>query len=280
MSNKKLSKREFLKKLITYTSLGIIGIRNSTKLIDSPKEAKSIDNYVYMPQPNKKALLVQQDVDYEDDIQIMNHLLKNRGYKCQILIPSQTTEKKVFSSIEQIAAESNNKSQTVFYYTGNGDSIEELGNGISVNEYNDIHTSRITPYELFEKLGKIKGKKAAIIDACHSGAFVEEIEYLEEEIYKSLFGELIKNYVVIGACPKDRTTVSSKRYIKDKEVGALTFGIYNLLTSSNKLINFSEAEILCGNLLDRINEKLGNPLACDLGKSFKMQRVSDTDFWL
>lgn len=220
-------------------------------------------NRDYNIQPNKKAILVQNK-EY-DDIEVINHELRRRGYDCYILGP-EDTEEEIFKSINDVASESNDETKTVFYFSGHGANLEDYGQVIIVNSSNPTYDKfGITPNCLFNKLAKVKGKKAIIIDACYSGRFT-----LEEELEG-----IIENYVVIAACPEDYKTHYSPLYIMGEKLGSLTFDIYKLLNKS-KPVNLSKEKIPKSTLefLLQIPGKIISNV------SYEKQRVSDIDFYL
>ncbi|MGD9275949.1 MAG: caspase family protein [Candidatus Pacearchaeota archaeon] len=239
----------------------------------------------YTPIPGKKAILVQQDPTRGDDIKIANYYFKKFGYSIDYIPPNHATEDNIFKKINRIASnEKNNK--TIFYYTGHGGRIKnsfiiniDYINGVPP----DINKSRITPKEIFREIGKIKGKKAIIIDSCFSGIFPY---WIKEHLGRSKLTfkkKIINNFVVISATKEDSISVSSGEYIRGMKVGALTFGLYNLFNSKKGLINISKDEILCGNKEHRENpEKVLRLLKLpkDTKISFDMQRYGDTDFIL
>jgi hypothetical protein len=221
----------------------------------------------------------------------MEHLLKERGYRCDKLTFQEATEKKVLSSIEEIAEESRKVTEDyrmVFYFAGHGSPQEIIdaqiyGEALRVNGgTKDIRQTRLTELELISALGKISGKKAIILDACESGVFVDFLKDIPFQRI-ALGEDIIRNFVALASCPGDYTSVSSTYFLKGKQVGALTFGIYTLLSSAAEPVNLSEAEILCGNGALRRNLGFLNQHFLKEGVpkiSFDMQRAFDTDFYL
>lgn len=293
--------------LVLATVLTFLSALHGPSLISLIRFNYRCNKLSYTLQTNKKALLVQQH--WGKDTQIMDYVLKKHGYECQLIEPSEATEKQVFDSIDQIARESNDKTQTVFYFAGHGDSFKRCGDDTYVNSLkdnivsfkgstitpdeqfyilhlngnpNNFDESTITPDELFEALGKIKGRKAVIIDSCHSGGFVDKIKNPE----KSSLGDIINNYVVIAACPANSVTFASPYYIFRKRISPLTYEIYNLASSSDKPLNLSKAKILYGNtLLEKTSGKFTEKFyeiigGYSLDISSEMQRTSDIDFHL
>ena len=290
MKNKKVSRREFIGKGLTFgaiVGLGTLlgeGVYELGKYFTREEWEKHAVNLSLRKNnseilPNKKAILIEENYSRKDGIDIMAHLLKSYGYQCNTINPENATEDKIFSKIEQLATESNNSHQTVFYYAGHGHVINKYyGKAISVKG-RGIDKSRITEYELFDALGKIQGKKAIIIDACHSGAFVDYLKDIEfQEL--ALGYNIIDNYVAIASCPADCVSISSSKLIKDKRIGALTRGLYNLLNFTGSPVNLSTADIEIANKSHRKSiDKLAIEIE-DPSLSFEMQRVSDTDFIL
>ncbi|MDD5086927.1 MAG: caspase family protein [Candidatus Nanoarchaeia archaeon] len=256
--------------IITKSLTTIFILMLYSKLVNPTVELINFNNRNkdYHIEPNKKAVLIQAREG--NDIEVINHELKRRGYDCYI-IDEQGTEKEIFESIDSIAEQSNDKTETVFYFSGHGRCLDNHDKFISVKNSNpDIEYLLIGPKPLYSRLDKIKGKKAIFIDSCYSGAFAKE-EGLDK---------LIDNYVIITTCPEDYESFDSPFYIMGKRISPLTFDTYKLL-QKNQNINLSE-ESISGNILSSIMS-IPEEIIVKTRKektSFEKQRVSDTDFYL
>ena len=74
---------------------------------------------------------------------------------------------------------------TIIYYAGHGGQT-------STNEYINVINGSISDTELNDKLESIPGKTIVIIDACHSGGFIQELKQ--------------RNRIILTACRKDNLT--------------------------------------------------------------------------
>ena len=126
------------------------------------------------------------------------------------------------------------------------------------------------------------GKKAAILDNCHSGEFVDYLRNYNR-FARPISKLLISDYLFIASCPAENTSVASREFVEGYHLGQLTYGLIKVLKDETQLINLSQTEILCANesyrknpedVIARLEEKPRAPL------SFDMQRISDTDFYL
>ncbi len=226
---------------------------------------------------DKKALLVSPYDLRLDDLFLMDFLLQQRGFQTNILSGDQCSEPSIFGKLEEIAKFSQPGSKTLFYYGGHYPvEVSEPGGsfltyeGVKVSGQGDAE--RLSPEELFVNLGNVRGKKAAVIDACHSGIYSD---YAAKN-------ELLENYVVIAACPLGTETPFGNVFISGRYTGALTYGIYMTLSNSGG-VNLSTAEINCGTDEYRrmSQEQLKSIIKSgDFPISFEMQREFDTDFWI
>ncbi len=225
----------------------------------------------------KKALLASPYENRAEDLFLMNFLLRERGFETTTLSREECNETNIFRNLEQIAKTSNDPSQTLFYYAGHypiyfSQTGEPLMTQEGVLVKGEDDAGRLSPQELFYNLRNPKGKKAIIIDACHSGIYPD---YARDK-------KPIKNYVVIAACPAGTETLFGKVFIQGRWTGALTYGIYQTLTN-NKKVNLSEAKINCGTEEYRkmTQQQLKSKVpSSKFPISFEMQRESDTDYWI
>lgn len=234
----------------------------------------NMQNQDYTIEPNKKAILIQGN-NYSN-IELINHELSRRGYDCKVIDSFSATNTRIFESIDEVAVNSNEETKTVFYISSEGYKVpNEKFSILTVKDSNSLLVKdsnpntdcyAIFPHNLFEKLGKIKGKKAIFIDACYSGNFLE-CKNIED---------LIENYVIVAACPEDKITASHFMYIfTGKYTSSLEFNLYKLLTKSEEPINISKQKIPKSNL-----EYILQAPCSIFDISFKKKIISDIDFYL
>ncbi|GEM_PF-2511803 len=139
-------------------------------------EVASIEDIIV----NNYALLVGHSggnlEDIKNNTSIIAHELHSRGFAGNIetLIDKQATPKSVVQAIERIAEKATPDSHTLFYYAGHGSaSLGGIFGGLVLGNWFTGMYSYLSPVELHGALGKVEGKKAAIIDACFSGAFID-----------------------------------------------------------------------------------------------------------
>jgi len=80
---------------------------------------------------------------------------------------------------------------TIIYYAGHGGQS-------STNEYINVINGSISDIELNDKLESIPGKTIVIIDACHSGGFIQELKQ--------------RNRIILTACRKDNLTYQYTKF--------------------------------------------------------------------
>ncbi len=104
----------------------------------------------------------------ETDLNYLTEALVQSGFRGNItrLFDEQATKANTLSALERIAEETHRDRRlviphTIFTYSGHG------MRGLSLND------SRLTPEELYERIERIKGKKAVILDTCEAGYFLE-----------------------------------------------------------------------------------------------------------
>jgi hypothetical protein len=307
MENDKITRREFLKKSIPIvgglislslyeeiikaiqtklvknkpSKVNVEKLENSWKIMEKlkpilKKSAINLDlkDIPDKPYGNKEAILIQQNKNAEHNIEIMDYLLSQYGYRCQKIIMNSARKDHILYNIKLRKRYTNGKSKTIIYYKGHGKETGILGN----NYTNKKET--ITPYELFNSIGKIKGKKAIIIDACHSGIFTKALD----RGYNFPLKRSIENYVCIASCPPKNISINSPFLIKNKYLGQLTFGLYKLLNFAKEDVNLITGKIEISNETHKkyINElsyyysELYGAHSKKIGDvSFEMQRVSD-----
>lgn len=146
----------------------------------------------------KRALIVYTP-SVEIGSKLMKDLFEYYGYLTQLLNAEHLTRRDLENQLERLAENTNSCSQTIFYYCGHGVHAEDKpiildSEGLSLNNGSKEHIFR--PSNFYSKIGKIRGKKAIILDACHSGLFIDYIKYQA----------IISDYVVIAACPAQHET--------------------------------------------------------------------------
>jgi hypothetical protein len=80
---------------------------------------------------------------------------------------------------------------TIIYYAGHGGQS-------STNEHINVINGSISDIELNDKLESIPGKTIVIIDACHSGGFIQELKQ--------------RNRIILTACRKDNLTYQYTKF--------------------------------------------------------------------
>jgi hypothetical protein len=265
MENDKITRREFLK----YSLMGASLLVTPKILIDLAKDSDpearllnalnkstiplELKPFDYKPDSNKNALLIQQNNKFKDNVEIMNHLFKMYGYNCKTNEQETlATRKNIFGGLEEIAKKSNEKSKTIFYYAGHGIDGDGYDKGIKI----DLN-KKITPYEIFNSIGKIKGEKAIIIDTCLSGVFTDYLDYYFKNYLKNYLKNypddkpIIDNYVCITACPSKKNSIQSTYLIKNKNINGLTFGLYKLLNFAKENVDLITGKIEIANKTHR-----------------------------
>ena len=147
---------------------------------------------------NRQALVVQQNASFEDTGHLVNRVLQQRGYEVNTVSPDACTKQNVLASIDSLVTGSKRDSRTLFYYSGHG--FYDDG----ATTILDFHPKGIEPRELFEQLGRVRGRKAVFVDACLSGEFTDFL------LHSNNAGALIKNYVVLAATPRNGLGVTAK----------------------------------------------------------------------
>jgi len=220
----------------------------------------------FPPRINKKALLVGGEFEHKQGINLMESLLKKRGYDCYSFISSYKEE--ILDNLKETATDAN---ELIFFYSGHGNYKENKTYLYLGGDEKDSVNTKILASELFDLLSEFKCKKVIILDACHSGGFVDYAKSAK-----------INNCVVIASCPVKNISMTSTNFIKGKRIGQLTFGLYNILKYKRR-VNLSKVNILCAKESFRkdpskVEASFKRKVKSKL--SFKMQRYSDIDFYL
>jgi len=290
-----MSRRDLLKNFAYGTVIGTEALLiHRLATMDPPQPEISLGMPDCQPQPGKTALLVhyenwgegsEKETFHNDNIQIMSFLLGSRGYELMNIPPLEATQDNVFGAIDRIAKRTEDGHRTVFYYAGHG-----KGSGICL----EGRPAPLFPDELLEVLGKCRGKKAILLEACNSGSFTD---YARDFLptYERLNGNVIDDFVVLASCPPNSETTVLPEYLRRRKLGPVTFEFsqgrklgpvthtLHKLLSSYSDVNLSTADISFadehyGQYLDGINSSRSDPNSPPF--SFEIQRYSDTDFFL
>ena len=229
-----------------------------------------------------RALLIQQNHDRKVDIEVVQEILLNKGYNVRLIPPQMCTRKNVLFRLEELSSVSRDDSASFFYYAGHGSEVPGYVNGIMTNDVNSSvfpWQNRLVPYELLTELGKIRGKKAIVIDSCFSGEFVEEARGLYND-------GLIKDYVIITSTTRDGKSISSSSFdlpnthpLKGSCITPLTHWIYECLRGrARNLANLPFLRYECVPS-ETINQDEQEGIV-DSRINLEMQRVGDSDFIL
>ncbi len=173
--------------------------------------APAIQNY---------ALLVGNQSNLQgvhNDVSAMNRTLESRrGFRRNIetLLDGQTDYNSVVERLQAIERLATPESLTVFYFSGHGHRQGDL----------DLNGKiKMPPLELYERLEWIRGRKAVIIDACHSGHFAEE--------------SIIPPETVVIASTRDDDLAYEGDVGLGKKMGYLTRALTQIINSSQQRLN-------------------------------------------
>ncbi len=220
---------------------------------------------------SKKAILIYNNNDGKLSADLMAELLNIYHYELNVLGPEESTKNNILHQLKNLASESKDNQRTILYYCGRG-FIDDFYEGIIVND--DIiadFPSIISPADLYEAVNELRGKKAIILDACHTGMFVDFVED------KKNVNAPLKDYVIIASCPQE--CVSYR--VHETEVGYLTSRILVDIIKQKGPINLSNINLspmMNENYIKRL-EKSGLK---HTGKkaSVDVQRIFDIEFIL
>ena len=228
------------------------------------------------PAITKRALLIQQDLAHADSINFMGGLIASFGYALFMMYPPYNSGRHVVPAVLRLAELARPCDMTVIYYSGHGNGVGLAYYDVEENNGKDDSHLRTKPEDLITAAAQIKGKKAIIIDTCHSGMFVD---YVREH------PGCIDNYVVLAACPGDKDTIKSNNDLtSNKPIGSLAWGIDSALRENHSLPDLSTLAITCGtpgtrSMIERLQ---ADPLYDGDKKDVCLdpQRHSDTNFIL
>ncbi len=224
----------------------------------------------------KKALLILTDKDYHPDISLIKEVLEERGYVSTILDSDNADPDSILEEIAAFARNSHHEPETVIYYSGHGDD-----EGLAIET--DDGLRYVTPEQLFEAVGHISGKKAVILDSCHSGIFVNYIKDHGTEATEPHAPQPKKphhglsDYLVMSACPAKALAIGFKN-----SPSAFTKALHQTLQNSSRKIELSQANIRPELPLTPM-EALGNLLKRLRGSGYysaNTQRAADIEFYL
>lgn len=282
MNEKEMSRRKFIGNSFISLGLAYLGLV-SAEIIGKEGlfiELPDTEKGSAISSKHKNAILLNGDKKGEsNDVLLMSHILKSRGYNIDVINYNQLTWENIECIIGEKAKQSSKNSQTFFYFTGHCNTApKEWTDGLSINNVVEPdYYSRITPYKLFSMLGEIKGKKAIFLDCCNSGMFTDFVRDSNRLLSSE---KLIEDYVVIAACPSDKNTISTNM-LRFGRVGALTFEFYKRFKkNSDKPIDLASITLKPGSLYNRIDEKLYPALGLKYDRGFTAQRAGDISYIL
>ena len=129
--------------------------------------ARELEFRVEYSVTNNYALLVGAGEDHDGaaqrDIDALGDILEQRGFLGNVkkLSKSESTKQNIYQQLRDLQDQSTQYSHVIFYFHGHGST-----NGLSVGG------QILNPKELYKKIGKIRGSKAVILDACNTGLFL------------------------------------------------------------------------------------------------------------
>lgn len=184
---------------------------------------------------HRQALVVQQNENRRDDVFFVEDLLRSHRYDISIIGVEECRKEHVLSSIDRLAHDSRDNSKTFLYYAGHGHHIDKThANGLTVSGDEDVYSQRIAPSELFERLARVRGKKAVVIDACLSGEFVGELSGFQAELQ-------FTDYVLITATTRDGFSLSAgileakDTPLEGRSISPLVYWIYTAGSGGRKI---------------------------------------------
>ncbi len=245
---------------------------DAEKMLQTLQEQKLIVNPYYR---HKQALLVQQDMHSSDSAFFIDDMLQSRGYEVSTTSPENCTKEYVLAAIDELADKSRDDSRTLFYYSGHG----FLSDGITTIV--DLYPEGIEPLELFSRLGRVRGKKAAIVDACLSGEFTD---YLRRTYCPV---PLITDYVVIASTQRKGLSFSgtidvpNESRLKGRSISNVVYWMWTNHCEYG-IFYLDKWPLMDFTIPSEEAEKLAQMFPhIDVGQlSLEMQRISDTDFEL
>ena len=100
-----------------------------------------------------------------EDLEQMGAQLSKRGFGGNVekLANERATKKNILGSMEKLAYLTAPETHFIFHYSGHGGS-----DGLSLGR------ETLSPAEIYEAVGNIRGKRAMIFDCCHAGVFLDD----------------------------------------------------------------------------------------------------------
>ncbi len=182
--------------------------------------APTIQNY---------ALLVGNQSNLQgvhNDINAMKRTLESRrGFRGNIetLLDRQTDYDSVVEKIQRLERTATPESLTLFYFSGHGRRQGDL----------DLNGSmKMSPTDLYDRLEWIRGRKAVIIDACHSGHFAEE--------------SIIPPETVVIASTRDDDLAYEGDVGQGRKMGYLTNALTQIINSSQQRLDLKRLQAQLG----------------------------------
>ncbi|MBN1386099.1 caspase family protein [Candidatus Woesearchaeota archaeon] len=177
---------------------------------------------------NNHALLVGADGGnlrgVKNDLDNLAYHLARRGYAGNItrLYNGQATKPNVKAALEKAAYTSTSGSHFLFFYSGHGGE-----RGLHLGCFRNLK-----PAELYQSLSNIRGKKAAVLDCCHSGIFVHGINKLL----------IPDNTLVLAACAADKRAYEGRSPIMagSPYMGRFTEALVHYLHENRGNINLQD----------------------------------------
>ncbi len=182
--------------------------------------APTIQNY---------ALLVGNQSNLQgvhNDINAMKRTLESRrGFRGNIetLLDRQTDYDNVVETLQRLERTATPESLTVFYFSGHGRRRGDL----------DLNGSmKMSPGDLYDRLEWIRGRKAVIIDACHSGHFADE--------------NIIPPETVVIASTRDDDLAYEGDVGQGRKMGYLTNALTQIIDSSQQRLDLKKLQAQLG----------------------------------
>lgn len=182
--------------------------------------APAIQNY---------ALLVGNQSNLQgvhNDISAMKRTLESRrGFRGNIetLLDAQTDYNSVVERLQSIERRATPESLIVFYFSGHGHRQGDL----------DLNGKiKMPPTDLYDRLEWIRGRKAVIIDACHSGHFAEE--------------SIIPPETVVIASTRDDDLAYEGDVGQGRKMGYLTNALTQIIDSSQQRLDLKRLQAQLG----------------------------------
>jgi len=162
---------------------------------------------------------------HNDISAIKKTIESRRGFRGNIetLLDTQTDYDNVVEGLQRLERATTPESLTVFYFSGHGRRMGDL----------DLDGSmKMSPTDLYDRLEGIRGRKAVIIDACHSGHFAEE--------------SIIPPETVVIASTRDDDLAYEGDVDSGKKMGYLTNALTRIIDSSQQRLDLKRLQAQLG----------------------------------